>query len=145
LIHYANTITGASKFAEYHWIFGGIGENELIEVEGFGGGASGDGIDRFDTANGSPANTVMLATSAGHSDDFGLFPEDVGFPMTNTLGTWPDLIRSDIVAYETSGGGGCLVGNINWSCSLAWEGYENNVAKVTGHVLSGFVSGIPIN
>jgi hypothetical protein len=37
-------------------------------------------IDRYDVANGSPADAVVLATSTGHPDDFGIAPEDTTFP-----------------------------------------------------------------
>lgn len=122
---------------EWAWAFSGIDPSlELLGVNGFGGGASGDEIDRFDAANGSPAGGTVLATSIGHSDDFGLFPEDCQFPMVNTLGTQTDLVRSDIVAYYTSFGGLVFsVGSINWYCSLAWDSYNNEIARLTENVI----------
>jgi hypothetical protein len=64
----------------------------------------------------------MLATSMTYSDDFSLFPKDVGFPLINTLGTQTDLIRSDVLIHETSRGGRVLgVGTISWYCNFAWE------------------------
>jgi hypothetical protein len=128
--------------ANLAWIFEGIGEDELIGEFGLGGGASGDEIDRFDVANESPANAIVLATSTGHSDGFGIVPEDTFFPILHTLGTQTDLIRSDIVYYVTSGGGAVFsVGSINWFCSLGWDDYKNNVAKLTGNVIHGFLKG----
>ncbi|KAK7900996.1 hypothetical protein LTR67_003282 [Exophiala xenobiotica] len=132
--------TEASLDKKYAWIFEGIGEEELLGEHGFGGGASGDEIDKFDLRNGSPANAIVLATSIGHPDDFGIFPEDVGFPILHTLGTQTNEIRSDIVYYETVGGGSVFsVGSINWYCSLGWNGYENNIARLTMNVLQGFL------
>lgn len=79
----------------------------------FGGGASADEIDRVDFQYGSPSNVIVLASSTGHPDTFGLFPEDSNFPMLNTLGTQTEMIRSDMTYYETSGGGGVFsVGSI---------------------------------
>jgi hypothetical protein len=125
------------KFA---WIFDGIGANELIGENGFGGGASGDEIDRLDHALGTPSDAVLLARSQQHDDSFGLFNEDSMFPMVNTLGSNCDLVRSDLVYYDTAGGGAVFsVGSINWYCSLAWDGYSNNVARMTDNVLKEFV------
>ena len=133
--------TEASKDPKLAWMFEGIGEGELLGEHGFGGGASGDEIDKFDLGNGSPANCIVLASSTGHSDHFGAFPEDLVFPITKTLGSQTDEIRSDIVYYETSGGGAVFsVGSINWYCSLGWDGYKNNIAKLTENVLRGFLS-----
>ncbi|EXJ80646.1 hypothetical protein A1O3_06930 [Capronia epimyces CBS 606.96] len=132
--------TGASQDPRFAWMFEGIGQEELLGEHGFGGGASGDEIDKFDVGNGSPVNAVVLATSVGHPEDFGIFPEDVGFPILHTLGTQTAEIRSDMVYYETAAGGGVFsVGSINWYCSLAWDGYNNNVATLTKNVLQGFL------
>lgn len=124
------------------WIFEGIGDDELIGVDGLGGGASGDEIDRFDVLNESPECVKVLASSTGHSDEFGIVPEDTTFPITNTLGTQTDLIRSDMTYYVSVGGGGVFsVGSINWLCSLGWDDYNNNVARLTGNVVKGFLKG----
>jgi hypothetical protein len=118
----------------------GIGADDLIGEHGFGGGASGDEIDRLDYELGSPSNTIVLATSLQHDDSFGLFNEDQMFPMVNTLGSSCGLVRSDLVYYGTAGGGAVFaVGSINWFSSLAWDGYENNVARITGNVLKEFL------
>ncbi|KAF5608647.1 uncharacterized protein FSUBG_4575 [Fusarium subglutinans] len=79
--------TDASKESTFAWMFDGIGEDELLGEHGFGGGASGDEIDKCDYGIGSPLSTVILATSTGHSDDFAVFPEDVTIPFQNVLGT----------------------------------------------------------
>ncbi|KAJ9628318.1 hypothetical protein H2204_009293 [Knufia peltigerae] len=132
--------TAASKGGAYAWIFDGV-EADLIGVDGFGGGASGDEFDKYDVANGSPAGAVVLATSTGHSDDFGIFIEDVGFPIQNTLGSQTREIRSDMVLFEAVGGGHVFsVGSINWLSCVGWNDYDNDAARVTGNVLRGFLS-----
>ncbi|KAL4886798.1 hypothetical protein BJY04DRAFT_212775 [Aspergillus karnatakaensis] len=124
----------------FAWVFNGINLDEPIGKHGFGGGASGDEIDRLDYELGSPANTILLARSERHDDSFGLFNEDQMFPMVNTLGSTCDRVRSDMVYYATAGGGAVFsVGSINWYSSLAWRGYDNNVAKLTDNVLREFV------
>jgi hypothetical protein len=124
-------------------MFEGISKDELIGVEGLGGGASGDEINRFNLSIESPACVKVLASSTGHSDEFGIAPEDVAFPIINTLGTQTDLIRSDMTYYVSSGGRGVFsVGSINWLCSLGWDDYNNNVARLTGNVVKGFLKGL---
>ncbi|KAK5263775.1 hypothetical protein LTR99_010880 [Exophiala xenobiotica] len=122
------------------WMFDGIPEGELVGEYGLGGGASGDEIDSFDLACGSPTNAVVVASSTGHPDDFGIAPECTGFPIMHTLGTQTNEIRSDMVYYETQAGGAVFsVGSINWYCSLGWDDYQNNVAKLTGNVIQEFL------
>lgn len=133
--------TETSKNPELSWMFTGV-IADLIGEHGFGGGASGDEIDRYDVENGSPESALTLATSIGHSDDFGIAIEDLSYPALNTLGTQTNLIRSDVVYYVGAGGGAVFsVGSINWYCSLAWEGYDNDVARLTGNVIKGFLGG----
>lgn len=133
--------TEASRDPKLAWMFTGV-RSDLIGEHGFGGGASGDEIDRYDVGNGSPEGALTLATSTGHSDEFGIAVEDLSFPAVNTLGTQTNLIRSDVVYYVGSGGGAVFsVGSINWYCSLAWDDYDNNVARFTGNFIKGFLEG----
>lgn len=141
--------TEASRDPRFAWIFdgvnGGDGGSDLIGERGLGGGASGDEIDRHDVANGSPpegGDVTVLATSTGHGDDFGIAVEDLSFPALQTLGTQTDLIRSDMVYYVGAGGGVVFsVGSINWYCSLAWDDYDNDVARLTLNVIKGLLAG----
>lgn len=130
-----------SQDPRFSWVFDCIDSNKPIGEHGFGGGASGDEIDRLDNALGTPSDTILLARSQPHDDSFGLFNEDSMFPMVNTLGSNCDLVRSDLVYYETAGGGAVFsVGSINWYSSLAWDGYSNNVARMTSNVLREFLN-----
>jgi hypothetical protein len=132
--------TDASRDAALAWVFEGIPDDVLLGVHGFGGGASGDEIDKCNYELGSPSNTIVVATSTGHTDEFGIFPEDVEFPMLKTLGTQTNEIRSDITYYESGGGGAVFsVGSINWFCSLGWNNFENEIARLTANVLREFV------
>ena len=133
--------TSAGNSSEFAWMFKGIADGELIGEYGLGGGASGDETDSFDISCGSPANGVVVATSTGHPDGFGIAPECVGFPIVGTLGTQTSEIRSDMIFYQTNAGGAVFsVGSINWFCSLGWNDYDNTVAIVTGNVISHFLS-----
>ncbi|KAK5043613.1 hypothetical protein LTR84_011373 [Exophiala bonariae] len=137
-VPYERTEAGRSK--QYQWMFEGIPDGELIGEFGLGGGASGDEMDSFDLSQGSPLNGVVVATSMGHPDGFGIASECASYPIIATRGTQTREIRSDIVYYETNGGGAVFsVGSINWYPSLAWDEYENTVAKMTGNVINEFL------
>ena len=135
--------TEAAKDDRFAWVFEGIGSDELVGENGFGGGASGDEIDRWDPVHGSPETAVVLASSLTHSELFGLFPEDFSFQdyWDGLLGPNTNKIRSDIVFMENKAGGKVFsVGSMNWYCSLGWDGYKNNVAKMTENVLRHFAA-----
>jgi hypothetical protein len=128
------------------FLFKGQGLEETDIIGDFGlvqGAASGDEIDRLDYSLGTPENAVIIASSklaGGHSDNYGLFNEEIMFPMVNTLGTTSDKVRSDLVYFVTASGGAVFgVGSINWVGSLAWKNYENNVAQITANALHEFV------
>lgn len=131
--------TQASSNSEFSWMFEAI-TSERIGVEGFGGGASGDEFDKYDAENGSPSSAVVLATSTGHSDEFGIFIEDVGFPIKDTMGSQTREVRSDMVCYEAVGGGHVFsASSINWLSCVGWNAYDNDAARLTANVLLGFL------
>ncbi|KAE8411721.1 hypothetical protein BDV36DRAFT_77968 [Aspergillus pseudocaelatus] len=107
------------------------------------GAASGDEIDRLDYSLGTPQNAIIVATTklaGGHSDNYGLFNEEILFPMVNTLGTTSDKVRSDLIYFETQAGGAVFaVGSINWVGALAWNNYDNNIAEITANALHEFL------
>jgi hypothetical protein len=125
------------------WVWKGLNEEskKLLGTKGLAGGASGDELDRLDVAIGSPENAILLARSERHDDHFMLFNEELIFPMIGTLGSTSPLVRSDMVYYETNGGGSVFsVGSINWNNSLAWDGYQNDVAQITENVIREFLA-----
>jgi N,N-dimethylformamidase len=51
-----------------------------------------------------------------------------------------------MILFDTPNGGAVFsVGSINWLGSLGWNGYRNNVARVTENVLRRFVDPRPID
>lgn len=131
--------TEASKAAEYSWIFEGLEGDDLIGEEGFGGPASGNELDKYDVDLGSPRSAVVLATSTGHNDSYTIEPLDLDFPDPNALGSQTKEVRSDMVIFKTSGGGHVFsVGSINWYNSMAWNAYDNDVARLTLNVVQRF-------
>ncbi|KAL8704648.1 MAG: hypothetical protein Q9201_002182 [Fulgogasparrea decipioides] len=122
----------------------GLEEEQIIGDFGLvQGAASGDEIDRLDYGLGTPRNAIMIATTklaGGHSDEYMLFNEETLFPMVNITGTTSDKVRSDIVYFETPSGGAVFsVGSINWVGALAWNAFDNSVARLTRNVLHEFL------
>ena len=138
----------ASRQPRVAFILEGIAENEPIGNFGLAlGGAAGDEIDRFDLQLGSPPHAVVLATSAGrHSDYYQVTVEDVPIMVPGQGGTESPRVRADMVFFETPGGGAVFsVGSINWLSSLAWNRFDNNVARVTENVLRRFMDPRPFD
>jgi N,N-dimethylformamidase len=138
--HYRRT--EISRDPAYSWIFDGIEEDIIGDFGLSGGGAAGFELDRADPRLGTPRNAVVLATSEGHDEHFVLVPEDV---LTNLL-TWngeaeKDLIRSDIVYFETVNDGAVFsVGSITFCGSLPVNDCDNNVSRMVANVLDRFLN-----
>ncbi len=106
------------------------------------GGAAGNEVDRADASRGTPAETIVLATSKGHGDAYQLAVEDLSFTAPGQGGTEQPLVRSDVVIVPYAGGGMVFsVGSITWLGSLAFHGYDNDVARLTHNVLKRFLAG----
>jgi N,N-dimethylformamidase len=104
------------------------------------GGASGDEIDRLDYGLGTPPHALLLASSTGHSDYYQFVVEETLEMLPGKGGTEDPKVRSDMVYFETANGGAVFsVGSIAWCGSLSHNGYQNNVARVTGNVLRRFM------
>ncbi len=124
------------------WAFEGIGADEVIGGFGFiMNGASGDEIDRFDLANGTPPETLRLATSEGrHSNYYQIVIEDLTMILPGHGGQEDSRVRSDITLLEAPNGGAVFsVGSINWMGSLLTRDGDNNVSRLTGNVLRRFL------
>jgi N,N-dimethylformamidase len=119
----------------------GLSEAEVFGDHGvIGGGAAGQEIDRYDRELGSPAHAVVLASSEDLPDDMLLTKEELfatGFPGAE--------IRADVVFVTGPCGGAVFsVGSIAWAASLATNGYDNDLAKLTDNVLRRFVDPAPL-
>jgi N,N-dimethylformamidase len=127
---------------EWEWVFDGVASPEAFGTEGLVmGGASGDELDRFAVENGSPEETVWLGTSNGHSNYYQLVIEDLLMTYAGQGGRNQPLVRSDMVIVPGAEGGGVFsVGSIAWSGSLSWDGYENDVSRITRNVLDHYLA-----
>jgi len=133
--------TAASYEERFAWVFEGIAPDERLGEFGLiMDGAAGDEIDRADPALGTPPNAVVLATSTGHGDCYQLAVEEVQATMPGLGGTENELVRSDIVLFDTPAGGAVFsAGSICFCGALSHAGYENTISRMVGNVVRGFL------
>lgn len=122
------------------FIFDGIDGDVIGDFGLVLGGASGDEIDRADVALGTPRHARVVATSQPHSKYYLIANEELLTPTPAIGGDRNPKVRSDMVYYETPAGGGVFsVGSISWAGSMAYNGFDNNVARLTTNVLHHFL------
>ncbi|MFG0233344.1 N,N-dimethylformamidase beta subunit family domain-containing protein [Achromobacter sp. 413638] len=127
------------------FIFEGIADDERIGDFGLvGNGAAGLELDHVDRLLGSPPNTLVLASSTGHSDIYQVVAEEILINYPGTGGTVSPLVKADLVFYETAAGGAVFsTGSIAWAGSLSHNGYDNNVSRIMRNVLNRFLDPEP--
>ena len=115
----------------------------LIGERGFmGGGAAGHELDRWDPRLGSPRHALIVASAVVDHPQFKPVNEDrLGF-------LWPapleDLIRSDMVFFETPAGGAVFsVGSMNFVGALPIDGYDNLLTRMMTNVVRRFIDPAP--
>ncbi len=136
--------TGAAEDPRASFILDGVEANVIGDYGLNGNGAAGNEIDRTDFALGTPPHALVVATSRLHTDVYLMTPEDLLDPTPTSSGTQCDLIRSDMTFFETPAGGAVFsVGSIAWAGSMAWNGYDNDVARITENVLRRFADPTP--
>jgi N,N-dimethylformamidase len=114
-----------------------------IGERGFmGGGAAGHELDRWDPRLGSPRHALIVASAVVDHPQFKPVNEDrLGF-------LWPapleDLIRSDMVFFETPAGGAVFsVGSMNFVGALPIDGYDNLLTRMMTNVVRRFIDPAP--
>jgi len=108
------------------------------------GGPAGFEIDRADPALGTPPDAVLVASARGFSDAYQGAVEDVTTADSQQGGTASDLVRSDVVFFETGTGGAVFsVGSIAWCGALRDSGQETPVGRMTWNILSRFLDETP--
>jgi N,N-dimethylformamidase len=124
------------------FMFEGIGEDELLGNFGLvGGGAAGHELDRYDLSLGTPPNTMLVASSEGHTDNYLRVVEEIAFNYPGSGGRQDSGVRGDIVYFTTVGGGAVFsASSIAWCGSLSHNKYDNNISRITANVLRQFAS-----
>lgn len=130
------------------FIFEGIGKDELIGdftnlvMEH---GAAGFEIDRADHLLGTPSHTLVLATATDFSDNYQFVIEEVNCADSKQSTSVNPGVRGDIVFLEYPSGGGVFsTSSISWCGCLHYNGYTNNVSRMTENVLRRFMSEQPL-
>ncbi len=123
------------------FIFEGIGPEEVIGNFGLAlGGAAGDELDRIDYSLGSPAHTLILASSSGHNQFILPVVEDVTEVSAAVILGKTGTVHADMVYFETPNNGAVFsTGSITWCGSLSHNHYNNNVSRITENVLRQFI------
>ena len=139
-------LTDASGDARASFIFAGVDGPVIGDYGLSGGGAAGLELDATDHAHGTPPHTLVLACSERHSDLYLMTPEDMNDPAPGLGGSEAEIIRAEMVFFETPAGGAVFsTGSIAWAGSLSHEQYQNDIARITANVLNRFLDETPFD
>lgn len=126
------------------WMFEGIGDEILGNFGVLQGGAAGLEIDAVDASLGTPPHALVVGRSENHSNAYELVAEEVNIPHGSTDAIINEDIHADITFFETPNGGAVWsTGSIAYSGSLSWNGFDNNIARLTTNVLNRFKDATP--
>lgn len=126
------------------FIFAGIEDEILGDFGHLGGGAAGDEIDACDVSAGSPPHTLVLASSENHTNAFHMANDAVLVPNGATNALQSARVRADMVFFECPSGGAVFsTGSIAYVGSLAHNGYDNTISRLTRNVLDRFLDPAP--
>ena len=130
-----------SYLEEAAFIFDGVGAEPIGDFGLIGGGAAGLEVDRAAPELGTPPNALILAQSRNLTNTYLIVPEEF-LETAPGLGADENLLaRADMVFFTVTNGGAVFsVGSIAWAGSLFYNGYDNNVARITHNVLRRFIS-----
>jgi N,N-dimethylformamidase len=140
--YYRRTVDAADP--RVAWMFQDV-DDELIGDFGIlQGGAAGLEIDAVDPRLGTPAHALVVARSENHSNTYELVAEEVLVPHGATDAIINPDIHADITFFETPEGGAVFsTGSIAYAGSLSWNGFDNNLFRLTTNVLNRFKDSAP--
>ena len=123
--------TKKSYNKKFRFIFENVYENIIGNFGLSGGGAAGLEIDSANMNLGSPEELTILASSKKHTDIYLMTPEDLLDPAPGLSGTESEVIKSDLVFFETKINGAVFsVGSIAWGGSMAWNKFQNYLSDL---------------
>jgi N,N-dimethylformamidase len=131
--------TAASRDPRVAFMFADIQDEVLGDFGILQGGAAGLEIDSADPALGTPPHALVVARSENHSNTYELVAEEVRIPHGATDALQNTEIHADLVFFETPDGGAVFsTGSIAYAGSLSWNGFDNNICRLTTNVLRRF-------
>jgi N,N-dimethylformamidase len=126
------------------WALDGIADELLGNFGVLQGGAAGLEIDAVDRYLGTPAHALVIGRSENHSNTYELVSEEVMLPHGATDATINPDIHADLVFFETPEGGAVFsTGSIAYAGSLSWNGFDNNLCRLTTNILNRFKDPTP--
>lgn len=135
----------ASRDPRAAFIFDGVTEDRIGDFGSIGGGAAGWEIDRADATFGTPPHTLVVATADDFPSSYHWVNEELNHTHSAVNGDTCPMIKADMVFFETPHGGGVFsVSSISWAGSLAHNGYDNNVSRITENVVKRFLDPKPL-
>ncbi len=125
------------------FIFEGVDERVIGDFPNLvlGWGAGGFEIDRADPAFGTPAHALILASTqpGAFSSSYQMDRAVIGMTSPFTAADLNPEVRSDLVFFETPQDGAVFsAGSIAWCGCLSYNGYDNNVSRITENVVRAF-------
>jgi N,N-dimethylformamidase len=127
------------------FIFDGLTDGKIGDFGSIGGGAAGWEIDRADAALGTPPHALILATAGDFPASYHWVSEELNHTHSAVNGDTCPMVKADMVFFETPHGGGVFsVSSISWAGSLAHNGYDNNVSRITENVVKRFLDPKPL-
>ena len=105
-------------------------------------GAAGFELDRADHLLGTPAGTLLLASTRNtdFSDSYQHVVEEIMMSNSRQGATVNELVRADMVIVPYPQGGAVFsVGSISWCGGLSVDDHGSDVAVITGNVLDAFL------
>ncbi|MBL8709493.1 MAG: N,N-dimethylformamidase [Rhodospirillaceae bacterium] len=133
--------TPESRDPRVAFMFEGLEKDEVIGDFGtVGGGAAGWEIDRADLRLGTPPHALMVATATDFPDSYHWVNEEMNHTHSAVNGDTCPRVRCDMMFFETPNGGAVFsTGSISYAGSLAHDGYDNNVSRLTENVVKRFI------
>jgi N,N-dimethylformamidase len=121
------------------WMFDGVEGALLGDFGVLQEGAAGLEIDAADRRLGTPAHALVVARSENHSNTYELVAEEILVPHGASDALLNPQIHADLTFFETPSGGAVFsAGSIAYGGSLGWNGFDNNLFRLTSNVLRRF-------
>lgn len=117
--------------------FDGISEDIICDFGKMKASAMAEETDRVDYSLGTPAHTLVLASTENAPPNLLRTKEELNLFLPQIV---DQDVKADVTFFEVEGGGAVFsTGSIAWSSVLAFENFQNPTAKLTTNILRRFV------